>query len=61
MTRNGHDWTTRKPVLAGRLAALQADIALLYGELVALRPDGTSNSHDLQGALGDGRDSDVHF
>ena len=61
VTRNGHDWTARLPVLAGRFATLQADTALLDGELVALRPDGTSSFHDLQGALGDGRDGGLYF
>ena len=61
VTRNGHDWTPRMPILAGRFAALQADTALLDGELVALRPDGTTSFHDLQGALGDGRDGGLYF
>ena len=61
VTRNGHDWTARMPVLAARFAALVVDTALLDGELVALRPDGTSSFHDLQAALSDGRDGTLHF
>ena len=61
VTRNGHDWTARMPVLATRFATLKAETALLDGELVALRPDGTSSFHDLQGALGDGRDRSLYF
>ena len=61
VTRNGHDWTARMPVLAARFTALAVDTALLDGELVALRPDGTSGFHDLQAALSDGRDGTLHY
>lgn len=50
-TRNNQDWTERLPALAHAVAALPARTALLDGELVALRPDGTSSFADLQAAL----------
>ena len=61
VTRNGHDWTQRMPRLASRFAALGADTALLDGEMVALRPDGTSHFHDLQAALSAGADDRLFF
>lgn len=61
VTRNGHDWTDRMPRLAARFAALQLGSALLDGELVALRLDGTSSFHDLQSALAAAQDASLYF
>ncbi len=61
VTRNGHDWADRLPVLARAVAALPATICLLDGELVAMRPDGTSSFPDLQAALSAGQDRRLHF
>jgi bifunctional non-homologous end joining protein LigD len=61
VTRNGHDWTPRMPRLAARFAALDVETALLDGEMVALRPDGTSHFHDLQAALSAGADDHLFF
>jgi bifunctional non-homologous end joining protein LigD len=61
LTRNGHDWTDRMPLLAERFQSMRVEAALLDGELVSLRPDGTSSFHDLQSSLSDGRDGDLYF
>ncbi|WP_048860455.1 DNA ligase D, partial [Acidisphaera rubrifaciens] len=50
-TRNDQDWTARLPTIARAVAELPARAALLDGELVSLRPDGTSSFADLQAAL----------
>ena len=61
VTRNGHDWTPRMPRLAARFTALHVQTALLDGEMVALRPDGSSHFHDLQAALSAGADGSLFF
>ena len=61
VTRNGNDWTARLPALAKAIAALDADTALLDGELVALDNDGISSFPALQAALSDGRDDSLLF
>ncbi len=61
VTRNGHDWTPRMPRLAARFATLDVGTALLDGEMVALRPDGSSHFHDLQAALSAGADGGLFF
>src|ERR1700751_3948429 len=42
-TRNAKDWTDRFPAVAQEAAKLDVQAALLDGELVAMRPDGTSS------------------
>jgi bifunctional non-homologous end joining protein LigD len=61
VTRSGRDWTDRMPALAERFKALKVDAALMDGELVALRQDGTPSFHDLQNALTNGRDRSLYF
>ena len=61
ITRNGHDWTARLPRLAARFAALDVETALVDGEMVALRDDGSSHFHDLQAALSAGDDARLFF
>lgn len=61
VTRSGHDWTARLPSLAARFAALDVGTALLDGEMVALRSDGTSHFHDLQAALSAGADAGLFY
>ena len=61
VTRNGHDWTPRLPKLAARFAALDVETALIDGEMVALRDDGSSHFHDLQAALSAGDDARLFF
>ncbi|HWD60686.1 MAG TPA: DNA ligase D, partial [Stellaceae bacterium] len=51
ITRKGLDWSDKFPALAERLAALPVKSAILDGELVALRPDGTTSFADLQDAI----------
>jgi bifunctional non-homologous end joining protein LigD len=53
ITRNGHDWTNRLPVLAAEIARLAADDLVLDGELVAQREDGVSSFALLQQAFSD--------
>jgi bifunctional non-homologous end joining protein LigD len=60
-TRNGHDWTDRLPVVAKAVAQLNVKNAVLDGELVALRPDGSSSFSDLQAALSAGADRKLVF
>jgi bifunctional non-homologous end joining protein LigD len=55
ITRGGLDWTAKFPALAARLAELPVKSAILDGELVALRPDGTTSFSDLQDAISAGR------
>ena len=61
VTRNGHDWTPRLPRLAARFAALDVETALVDGEMVALRDDGSSHFPDLQAALSTGDDARLFF
>ncbi|MDT8386528.1 MAG: DNA ligase D [Thiogranum sp.] len=55
ISRNGLDWTSRFPEIAGVLEALPVDDALLDGEVVALGADGVSSFGRLQEALSAGR------
>jgi bifunctional non-homologous end joining protein LigD len=50
-TRRGHDWTARFPVIAAAVGELDAGTALLDGEIVALRADGSTDFQALQNAL----------
>jgi bifunctional non-homologous end joining protein LigD len=61
VTRNGHDWTQCMPALAARFQGLEVETALIDGELVALRTDGTPSFHDLQNSLTHGRDGTLYF
>jgi bifunctional non-homologous end joining protein LigD len=61
VTRNGHDWADRLPAVAQAFARLKLESAVLDGELVALRADGSTSFSDLQAALADGRDGKLHF
>jgi bifunctional non-homologous end joining protein LigD len=60
-TRRGLDWTDRLPAVARAVARLPVATALLDGELVALKGDGSSSFPDLQAALSAGRDRDLFF
>jgi bifunctional non-homologous end joining protein LigD len=51
LTRKGLDWTGKFPALAAALARLPVKSAILDGELVSLRPDGTTGFADLQDAI----------
>lgn len=54
LTRNEKDWTGRYPAIATALAGLDADEAVLDGELVALTQDGRTSFSQLQ-AMQEGR------
>lgn len=60
-TRNGHDWADRLPAVVKAVAGLGLRTALLDGELVALREDGTSSFPDLQAALSQGQDKRLNL
>jgi bifunctional non-homologous end joining protein LigD len=53
LTRSGLDWTDRMRAVAEAAAKLPANSALLDGELVVLREDGTTSFADLQAAFQD--------
>lgn len=54
LTRAGNDWTARFAVVAEAAALLSTKDAVLDGEVVALRANGTSDFQTLQNALRDG-------
>ena len=54
LTRKGLDWTHRMKSIASALAGLPVKAAILDGEVVALRKDGTSSFADLQAAFQEG-------
>jgi bifunctional non-homologous end joining protein LigD len=51
-TRRGQDWTDHFPTLASAAAELPVDRAILDGEAVVLRGDGSSDFQALQNAFG---------
>ena len=55
VSRNGQDWSARFPQIASQLQGLPVDQALLDGEVVAMRKDGSRSFSDLQKALSTGR------
>ena len=54
LTRKGLDWTHRMPAVAAEVARLPADKLTLDGEVVVLRPDGTTSFADLQASFQEG-------
>jgi bifunctional non-homologous end joining protein LigD len=54
LTRTGLDWTHRMRALADALAHLPVESAVLDGEVVVLRGDGTTSFADLQAAFQEG-------
>lgn len=61
LSRNYQDWTARFPSLVQAVKELPARQALLDGEVVAVRPDGTTNFQDLQNAFRAGRHEALHY
>jgi bifunctional non-homologous end joining protein LigD len=61
LTRNGLDWTARFAALAGVLAQLPVETALIDGEVVALAVDGTTSFADLQDRIARGRTEDLVY
>lgn len=61
ITRNGNDWTKKFPVLAGTLAKVSVDSAIVDGELVILDKEGRSDFQLLQTALKKGVAADAVY
>lgn len=61
ITRNHKDWTKRLPFLAEAAQRLPVRQAILDGEVVVLRPDGTTDFQDLQNAFRDQRPEALHY
>ena len=61
LTRNRLDWTAKFPGLARMLAELPVETALIDGEVVALKPDGTTSFADLQNSLSRGDTSGLVY
>jgi bifunctional non-homologous end joining protein LigD len=61
LTRQGHDCTNRFPTIATELEKLRSDDIILDGEIVVLRPDGTSDFQALQNVIGQGNDGAIVF
>ena len=55
ISRNGQDWTERVRSLVPTAQQLPMSKTLLDGEVVALKPDGTTDFQLLQNAFRDGR------
>ncbi len=61
VSRSGHDWTERFGTIAAGAAALGAEQAILDGEVVVLRDDGTSDFQALQNHARRGQEARLHF
>jgi bifunctional non-homologous end joining protein LigD len=61
ITRGGHDWSDRMPVLVRALEALRLESAWLDGEIVVLGPQGTPSFHALQDALATTRTGTIEY
>jgi len=51
LTRNGNDWTTKFPEIARAARSLPVEEAILDGEIVVLREDGSTDFQALQNVL----------
>jgi bifunctional non-homologous end joining protein LigD len=60
-TRNGHDWSSKMPLLIDELAALKLKGTWLDGEVVVLGPDGLPDFNALQNAFDGKRTRDIRF
>ncbi len=54
LTRKGLDWTHRMKAIAEEVAKLPVEKVTLDGEVVVVRPDGTTNFADLQASMQEG-------
>ena len=61
LTRSGLDWTARFPGIAGAVAELPANRALIDGEIIALDRGNAPSFALLQQALSEGRDEDLIY
>jgi bifunctional non-homologous end joining protein LigD len=60
-SRNHKSWTESLGSLANHVAELPAKQAILDGELVAFKPDGTTDFQTLQNAFSEGRVNDLVY
>ena len=60
-TRRGLDWTHRFPTITAALEKLGDDDAILDGEIVVLRSDGTSDFQALQNVMRQGDDDAIVY
>ena len=60
-TRRGNDWTNTFAPIAKAISELPAKTLWLDGEVVVMRPDGTSSFQDLQDALSLGKDTELSY
>jgi bifunctional non-homologous end joining protein LigD len=60
-TRRGNDWTGTFAPIAKAVSELPAKTLWLDGEVVVIKPDGTSRFQDLQDALSLGRDTELSY
>ena len=61
LTRNHNNWTNRLTALAEEAEKLAAHDAILDGEVVALRPDGTTDFQELQNAFRDRKAGHLYY
>jgi bifunctional non-homologous end joining protein LigD len=61
ISRTGKDWTAKFPELADAAGGLEISSALLDGEVVALKPDGTSSFQALQQVFETGRTGELVY
>ncbi|MEX2575043.1 MAG: DNA ligase D [Halofilum sp. (in: g-proteobacteria)] len=61
LSRNDKDWTARFPAVAESIQSLALNDAVLDGELVALREDGSSDFQALQNAVKNGADATLAY
>ena len=60
-TRRGHDWTHRFPKIAAALEKITGGDLIVDGEIVVLKPDGTSDFQALQNAIREGRNESIVY
>ena len=61
ISRNGKDWTAKFPELAEAAGGLAVEQAMLDGEVVSLKPDGTTSFQALQNVFQTGRTSELVY
>jgi bifunctional non-homologous end joining protein LigD len=61
LSRNHKDWTSRLPSVASAAKELPVTQAVLDGEVVALRADGTTDFEELQNAFRDGKEASLYY
>lgn len=61
LTRKDNDWTERFPTVAQELSRLPVEQAILDGEVVALREDGTSDFQMLQNSMRHGKEQSLVY